>query len=115
MVVNGFGYSSVHAFYPNMSKFFQVRFQFSNTQAGTISSLPYLIASFTVPIIGTLINRLGELYFELLIFVSLVMILTTHFIYLVLADVTLSGMEGSTYTWMPLLLFGLGHALFTTM
>ena len=30
MIINGLGYASIHAFYPNMSKFFQTRFGFSN-------------------------------------------------------------------------------------
>ena len=60
MVINSFGYASMHAFYPNMSKFFQTKFQFSNVDAGHISSIPYLIASFTVPIFGTVLNYFGD-------------------------------------------------------
>ena len=55
-IVNGFGYSSVHAFYPNMSKFFQEKFDFANTEAGVISSIPYGVASISVPVIGSLLR-----------------------------------------------------------
>ena len=55
-IVNAFGYSSVHAFYPNISKFFQEKFDFSNTEAGVISSIPYGIASISVPVIGSLLS-----------------------------------------------------------
>ena len=30
MIITSTGYASVHAFYPNMSKFLQTRFQFTN-------------------------------------------------------------------------------------
>jgi len=60
LAVDALGYSSIHAFYPNMPKFFQEKFDFSNTESGTTSSLPYLIASLSVPIFGSLIYKIGE-------------------------------------------------------
>ena len=42
IINNAFGYGSVHALYPNISKFFQDRFQFTPLYAGFISSLPYM-------------------------------------------------------------------------
>jgi len=56
-IVDSLGYSAIHAFYPNMSKFFQEKYDFTNTEAGMISSLPYLIASLSVPIFGSLLRR----------------------------------------------------------
>ena len=88
MMVNAFGYASVHAFYPNMSKFLQTRFNYTNVQAGSISSLPYLIASLTVPFLGSCIGYLGESYFELMLFASIAMVLTVHITYLSMSDVT---------------------------
>jgi len=60
MMINAFGYASIHAFYPNLSKFFQTKFNYSNIEAGHVSSLPYLIASFTVPFLGSLTGYLGQ-------------------------------------------------------
>ena len=82
MVINAFGYAAIHAFYPNMSKFFQTKFNFTNVEAGTISSLPYLIASFTVPFLGSLTAYLGEKYFELLLALSSGMVVIVHMCYL---------------------------------
>lgn len=87
MVINAFGYASVHAFYPNMSKFFRTRFGFSSVDSGHISSLPYLIASFVVPFIGSATSYLGSSYFELLLFYSLAIIIMVHITYLSLEDV----------------------------
>ena len=115
MVCNSLGYASIHAFYPNMSKFFQTKFQFSNIDAGHISSIPYLIASFTVPILGSLLSYVGEAYFEILLFSSIGMILMVHLTYLTLRDVTEPGQQGGLFCFLPLFLFGLGHALFTTL
>jgi hypothetical protein len=42
IINNAFGYGSVHALYPNISKFFQDRFQYTPLYAGFISSLPYM-------------------------------------------------------------------------
>ena len=113
MIVNGMGYSSVHAFYPNMSKFFQSRFGFSNVAAGSISSLPYLIASFSVPFLGSLTGMLGEAYFELMLFLAIGMVAGVHTLYLTVSDFD------ATENWLlpvvPLLVFGFGHALFTTI
>jgi len=115
MLINAFGYAAIHAFYPNMSKFFQTRFNFTNVEAGSISSLPYLIASFTVPFLGSLTAYLGEKFFELLIAVSMGMIVVVHICYLSLQDVRNPGQDGGWLAIWPLMLFGLGHALFTTM
>ena len=86
MIVNGLGYSSVHAFYPNMSKFFQTRFLFTNVEAGFISSLPYAIASFSVPFLGGFTSYAGEAYFEILMFFAIGLLFITHLTYLSMSD-----------------------------
>ena len=111
MLVDALGYSSIHAFYPNMPKFFQEKFDFSNTEAGTTASFPYLIASLSVPIFGSLISRIGDSNFPVGILCSLCMLLLTHVSYLTLP-------EHLVYKWIavvPILWFGIGHALFTTL
>ena len=114
MIINGLGFSSVQAFYPNLSKFFQTRFQFSNVHAGFISSLPYMIASFSVPFFGGLTSYLGDAYFELILFSSISLILACHIYYLRLNDVTEIGAVGGWDCILPMIPFGFGHALFTT-
>lgn len=115
MLINAFGYASIHAFYPNLSKFFQIRFGYSNVEAGHVSSLPYLIASLAVPFLGTLIGYLGSQYFELMLFTSIAMILVVHMSYLSLSDSTTAESVESWLPVLPLTFFGMGHALFTTM
>lgn len=91
MLITSCGYASVHAFYPNMSKFLQTRFQFSNVQAGHISALPYLVASLLMPFLGTLVSYLGSAYFELMNFAAIGLVLAVHMFYLSLLDVTEEG------------------------
>ena len=88
MVCNSFEFSSVRAFYPNMSKFFQTKFGFSNVDAGHISSIPVLVASFTAPLMGSAVAYIGDSYFEILLFSSVGMILFTYMTYLLQTDVT---------------------------
>lgn len=56
--------SVLHSFYPNFSKFMQQNYGFSNTLAGHMSSIPYLVASVTVPICGQLISQGGPQSYE---------------------------------------------------
>ncbi len=106
------GYSTIHAFYPNMPKFFQEKYNFSNTEAATISSLPYLIASLSVPVFGSLLRGYSssDQVYEVGLLVSLCSVLSTHLSYLLLPP---------DLTWslpiFPIVIFGLGHALFTTL
>ena len=95
-----------------MSKFFQEKFDFTNIEAGSISSLPYLVASFTVPIFGVLIKRVEhDKVYEFGLMIGLSAVLFSHFCYLVM-------FEHITYKWVPIapiVVFGLGHACFTTV
>ena len=56
--------------------------------SGHISSIPYLIASFSVPFLGSLISRMGESYFEVLLMGAIGMVLGVHITYLMLQDVS---------------------------
>jgi nitrate/nitrite transporter NarK len=112
LCVDCLGYSSIHAFYPNMSKFFQEKFGFTNIEAGSISSLPYLTASFTVPVLGSLVRSINhEKVYELGLIAGLSAIGFSHFCYLLIFD-------HIRYRWVPIVpivIFGLGHACFTTL
>ena len=109
-VVNSFGYASVHAFYPNMSKFFQEKFHFNNTEAGVISSIPYAIASVSVPIIGSLLRgKTDQVYLDFMI-LGLGCIFVVHLFYFVMI-----GSDGGFFPIAPVFIFGLGHAIFTTL
>jgi MFS family permease len=111
-VINSLGYSAIHAFYPNMPKFLREKFDFSNTEAGMISSLPYLIASLSVPIFGTLLRKFNtDKVYQVGLIVSLSMIFSTHTSYFLMPD-------HFYLKWLPiipLIVFGVGHALFTTL
>ena len=94
MMNNGLGYASIHVFYPNISKFFQSRFNFSMVQAGFISSIPYTVSSLSVPFIGGMISYLGEAYFEFMLFSTVSAVLSVHLFYLAINDVTDEGTVG---------------------
>jgi len=108
------GYASIYSFYPNMSSFFQLRFGFTNQQAGLISSIPYIIASFATPVFGHFIQKMGETYFEILMTLALGSIFVTHMLYSMTPDyVFFSGPK--VLSVLPILIFGLGHALLVTV
>ena len=70
-----------------------------------------MIASLSVPILGSLILRVGESKYALGIFWSLCIILAAHTSYLVMP-------EHLDIRWLvlsPIVLFGFGHAMFTTV
>ena len=83
--------------------------------AGSISSIPYLIASFSVPFLGSLSGMLGEAYFELMLFIAVGLILIVHIIYLTIADFAAADSDNWLTPVLPLIVFGFGHALFTTV
>ena len=88
----------------------QERFSFTNTEAGSIASLPYLIASLSVPLLGSFIQKVGEKHYEALLMFSLALIGSANCSYMLLPDWPRTQMS----IW-PLVPFGLGHALFTIM
>lgn len=110
-IIDACGYSSIHAFYPNMPKFFQEKFDFSNTEAGVISSMPYGIASLSVPVFGSLLRGKSDQDYMNCFMGSLLMVFASHSCYLLM-------FEHLSYQWVsvaPIVMFGLGHALFTTL
>ncbi len=73
--------------------------------------MPYLIASLTVPIFGTILRNYPDFVYEKGIFSSLILILITHLSYILIQGPT-------NIEWLPILpiiIFGLGHASFTTI
>jgi len=114
MVVYGAGYSGIHAFYPNMSKFFQQKFQFTNVDAGHIAAIPYLVASFCTPAFGSILNKIGDTFYESLLFVCICTIFSIHSFYMVHGDAE-PGTEGSFLVIMPMFIFGIAHACFTVL
>jgi len=84
--MNSLGYSGINAFYPNLPKFFQQRFNFSNTEAGSIASIPYVIASLSVPVFGSVVVQIGEKHYESLLMFSLTLLSITYTAYMLLPD-----------------------------
>ena len=69
---------AVKTFYPNMSKFYQETFGFTNTEAGTLSSVPNLVGSLLCTPIGALFSLSQSLNGWLLAFA---MVLAAHVSY----------------------------------
>ena len=68
-----------------------------------------------MPFLGSAIAYLGSAYFELMNFAAIGVILATHMCFLSLKDVTEEDSDGGWISIVPLIAFGIGHALFTTM
>ena len=77
--------------------------------------MPYLTASLLMPFLGSVVSYLGSEYFEVMNFASIGLVLAVHMFYLSLQDVTEEGQVGGWICILPLIPFGIGHALFTTM
>ena len=58
---------------------------------------------------------LGEAYFELMLFIAVGLILIVHIIYLTIADFAAADSDNWLTPVLPLIVFGFGHALFTTV
>ena len=91
IINNAFGYGSVHALYPNISKFFQDRFSFTPLYAGFISSLPYMCQSASSPFLGGVTSYFGKAYFEPLLLFSVALLFSIHVYYCMLSDVSEEG------------------------
>lgn len=75
-----------------------------------ISSIPYAIASVSVPIIGSLLRgKTDQVYLDCLIS-GLLCIFGVHFFYFLLFE-----SDGGIVPIIPVFVFGLGHAIFTTL
>ena len=88
-----------------MSKFFQQKFAFSNEEAGTLVSLPYTVLSVTMPFFGHMLTKAGKGQFKLLFLLSMLLVLSTHLTFALSTRMALA----------PILVFGLGHGLLTTL
>ena len=80
-------------------------------EAGHLSSIPYIIASFTTPLFGSLVTKLGEKSYELLMIISLIMILVVNLSLLLIND-AIDGQSPTNLIVTLTVLFGIGHAMF---
>jgi len=107
LIVDTLTYSTVKTFYPNLSKFFQQDFGFSNVEAGSISSIPNLVGIFSVPIIGYLFAERSPI---LGLLAALLFIESSLLSYLAMPSAS-TGL----LTIAPMISFGFGHAIFSTL
>jgi hypothetical protein len=91
-----------------MPKYFHEKFDFTIVESGIISSLPNIVYSVTVPFVGSIVK--AENISKTLLY-SLILILATHLCYFFLPD----HLSMQWVTIMPLLVFGFGHAVYTTL
>ena len=82
LLVQMSGYGTIHAFYPNMSKFLQENYGFSNSEAGHLTSIPYVMASFVVPLFGHLLAYLGSETYEKLLALSTLFVASAHIFFI---------------------------------
>lgn len=113
-MVYAFGFACIHSFYHNLSNILQSRFGFNNEDAGHVSSLPYIIAAISTPILGMIISKFGEAYFSRFILVATLIILVVHSSITMLQDSEMGGAP-QYISIIPIALFGVGHALFVTV
>lgn len=86
MAMYSFGFACIHSFYPNMSNFLQLRFNFDNEAAGHIASLPFIIAGFSTPIFGIVISRIGSSFYEMIALLGASIIFMVHFTLFMMRD-----------------------------
>ena len=109
LIVTGLTYAGIHGFYPNLSKFFQQRFNYNNEEAASITAAPYLLGSIVTPLCGSLLSKLGPNHFEKIIMIAVIALLSVHLVYSQIANG-----EGNIYCVIPILVFGMSHSLFST-
>ena len=100
---------AIKTFYPNMSKFYQETYGFSNTEAGTLASVPNLVGSLLCTPIGALFSISQSLNGWLL---SYVLVLGSHASYLLIPTNT---EQSQMMSLAPLLMFSVGHAGVSTL
>ena len=106
-------FASTHGFYPNMSKYIQQTYGASNEEAGHLSSIPYMLASVLVPILGHLLAYYGEHNYEKFLTLSSCLVGAAHVSFLLLKQhVEEDGILTEKYLIvLPCFLIGCGHAL----
>ena len=109
VVVAAVGLGGIHGFYPNLSKFFQERFNYDNEEAARITAAPYMVGSIVTPLSGFLLTKVGPNYYEKIIMVSLALLLAVHAAYWLMPNG-----KGDMWCVVPILVFGAAHSMFTT-
>jgi nitrate/nitrite transporter NarK len=71
-------YASLHAFYPNFSKFLQQNYGFTNNEAGHLSSIPYMLAAIMVPIVGHLLSFVSPRQYTSTLSLAMLCIMIAH-------------------------------------
>lgn len=76
-----------------------------------ISSIPYGIASISVPIIGSFLRGKSDKVYEDSMLGGLLLIFSVHMFYVIMLEHTVN----RVLPVFPVAFFGLGHAIFTTL
>mmetsp|Transcript_11587 Transcript_11587/g.17532 ORF Transcript_11587/g.17532 Transcript_11587/m.17532 type:complete len:355 (-) Transcript_11587:165-1229(-) len=123
------GYSTIHSFYPNMSKFLQQNYGLTNSHAGHLSSIPYIFSSFAVPLFGHLLSYFGEGSYEMFLGVSNIAVFACQAMFLGIiefhngghlfgapkAEVGPAKEMSLILISIPILSLGVGHAMQATL
>ena len=100
-----------------MSKYIQQTYGASNEEAGHLSSIPYMLASILVPLLGHLLAYYGEANYEKFLALASFLIGFAHVLFLILKQkVESDGILTQQYLLViPCLVIGCGHALQATV
>jgi len=101
-------YAGINGFYPNLSKFFQQRFNYNNEEAARIIAAPYMLGSIVTPLFGWLLSTVGPIYFENIMLLSVALLFSVHGLYYLMP----SG-EGNILCILPILIFGMASSGFS--
>jgi nitrate/nitrite transporter NarK len=111
-------YASLHAFYPNFSKFLQQNYGYTNEEAGHLSSIPYLLSSIFVPLFGHGMSFVSEKSYTIFLIIGMVMIWGAHAIFLVILEEDMSKDGHLNQVWIiliPIIMITLAHSIFSTL
>lgn len=102
----------IHSFYPNMSKFLQENFHYSNTEAGHLSSLSYIISMIVIPVLGYLMSFYKIDCYELNQVGQSIFLLVAHCTFIALRF--RAGQDGQQQELVPasIVLIGLAQSLY---
>ena len=90
----------------------------SNANAGHVSTIPYLLASVTVPLFGHLLTLAGESWYEFCCGISLLSVLLAHVVFLLMNELCVDAQGQLTHFYVviiPIVLIGFGHSLTATL
>lgn len=74
--------TSLHAFYPNFSKFLQQNYGFTNVEAGHLSSIPFMLSSVLIPLFGSCLMQINERHYSLFFIIGMISIGLAHFTFI---------------------------------